>query len=486
MINFRPYQETFTADISSAFREGCRRVVGSMATGSGKGTVAAGMAQRAAAKGRMVLILAHRKELIEDLSNRIGSAGVPHGVIAANRSMDLSLPVQIASVDTIARRLHQVPAPTLIIQDEAHHLIVGNKWGKVIAAWPNAFLVGLTATPERLSGEGLGEGHGGYFQRLILGPSPQWLTDEGYLSRAKILQPPPCDELSSIKRFDTVTGREKVQQIMMRPQAIGDPVGYYRRYIAPVHTGTVLGFCVSIPHAEMMEEMYRREGIPSASLSGKTDPQLRRQMIADLGTGKLRALFSCEIISEGTDIPSVTGVQLFRPTDSLTLYLQQVGRCLRTIYAKGYDLETTEGRLAAIDAGGKPFSVVLDHVGNSHRHGYPTDLHPWSLEGKAKRKQGERPPSVKVCPSCFCSMPSASQKCPECGHQFVAERRELEHIDGELIEVDPAQVARQKKREQATARTLDQLIALGKERNMRYPHVWARKVLAARQQRAAA
>jgi DNA repair protein RadD len=463
VINLRPYQETFTADISAAFRAGCRRVVGTMATGSGKGTVAAAMAQRAAEKGHRVLILAHRKELIEDLSNRIGNAGVPHGVIAANRSMDLSLPVQVASVDTIARRLHQVPAPTLIIQDEAHHLIVGNKWSKVIATWPNAHLVGLTATPERLSGEGLGEGHGGYFQRLILGPSPQWLTDEGYLSRAKILQPPPCDELSSIKRFDTVTGREKVRQIMMRPQAIGDPVGYYRRKIAPVHTGTVLGFCVSIPHAQMMEEMYRREGIPSASLSGKTDPQLRRQMIADLGTGKLRALFSCEIISEGTDIPSVTGVQLFRPTDSLTLYLQQVGRALRVCE-------------------GKQYAVVLDHVGNSHRHGFPTDEHAWSLEGKAKRKQGERPPSIKVCPECFASAPSTTQKCDECGHRFITtERRQLEHVDGELFEVDLTQVVRQRKRDQATAQTLEDLVELGKRRGMKNPRGWARHVLAARQ-----
>lgn len=432
-----------------------------MATGSGKGTVAAAMAQRAADKGRRVLILAHRKELIEDLSGRIRSAGVDHGMIAANRSMDLSHLVQVASVDTIARRLHLIPAPSLIIQDEAHHLIIGNKWGKVISTWPNAYLVGLTATPERLSGEGLGEGHGGYFQRLILGPTPEWLTEHGYLSRARVLAPPAADELGAIKRFDTATGKAKAAQILMKPQAIGDPIGYYRREIAPIHSGTVLGFCVSVAHAQAMEQLYRAAGIPAACLDGGTDPVLRRRMIADLGAGQLKALFSCEIVSEGTDIPSVTGVQLFRPTDSLTLYLQQVGRGLRVV-------------------DGKPYAVVLDHVGNSCRHGLPTDHREWSLEGKTGRKStGERALSVKVCPACFCALPSGKPKCPDCGHQFVAERRELEHVDGELQEV---QFQRQeRKREQGQAQTLEQLVDVGRRRGMKNPRGWARHVLAARQ-----
>jgi superfamily II DNA or RNA helicase len=423
------------------------------------------MAQRAADKGYRVMILAHRKELIEDLSGRIGAAGIDHGMIAANRSMDLSRSVQVASVDTIAKRLHLIPAPTLIIQDEAHHLIVGNKWGKVIAAWPKAYLVGLTATPERLSGEGLGEGYGGYFQRLILGPTPQWLTDQGFLSRARVLAPPATDELTSIKRFDTVSGKSKVQKIMMRPQAIGDPVGYYRREIASIHTGTVLGFCVSIPHAEMMAQLYQDAGIPAAFLSGKTDPLLRRQMIADLAAGKLKALMSCEIVSEGTDIPSVTGVQLFRPTDSLALYLQQVGRGLRV-------------------CDGKPHAVVIDHVGNSNRHGLPTEDRPWSLEGKAGRKDaGERAPSVKICPRCFSAMASRLPQCQECGHQFAPERREIEHIPGQLVEVEARQLQlqREQRREQSEATTLEALIDVGKRRGMKNPRGWARHVLAARQ-----
>jgi superfamily II DNA or RNA helicase len=181
-------------------------------------------------------------------------------------------------------------------------------------------------------------------------------------------------------------------------------------------------------------------------------------MIADLGSGVLKALFSCEIVSEGTDIPSVAGVQLFRPTDSLSLYLQQVGRGLRK-------------------CDGKPYAVVLDHVGNSHRHGLPTDDREWSLEGKAGRQGGEKAPSVKVCPACFAAMPSARQTCPDCGHQFTPERRELQHVEGELVEVQ----RREAKREQGAAQTLEDLIQIGKRRGMKNPRGWARHVLAARQ-----
>ena len=456
-IELRPYQQSFTAAISQSLRIH-RRVVGTMATGSGKGTVAAHMAATAAARGHRVYVLAHRKELIEDLSGRIGGHGVPHGLIAAGRSMDFSQRIQVASIDTIARRLHRVPAPTLIIQDEAHHLIEGNKWGKVIGAWPDAYLVGLTATPERLSGEGLGEGHGGFFRDLVLGPTPQWLTDQGFLARAKVLAPPGAD-LSSIRNFDTPTGKAKAAEILKAGQAMGDPVGHYRREIAPIHNGTVLGFCINVAAATAMADLYREAGIPAAALDGKTDPLLRRQLIRDLGDGVLKALFSCEIVNEGTDIPSVAGVQLLRPTGSLSLYLQQVGRGLRR-------------------CDGKPYAVVLDHVGNSNRHGLPIDERSWSLEGKVRRQSGERALSVRVCPRCFACLPSGQPVCSECGHEFAPERRTITTVEGELVEVEARQ--RENRRERATASTLDELIAVGRRRGMKNPHGWARHVMAAR------
>ena len=189
-VALRPYQLQLLEDIRSAMRQGHRRVLAVMPTGSGKGTTIAAMVAAAAARGHRVLILAHRAELIADLSQRIHGFGINHGIIAAGYREDLSQPVQVGSVQTVARRLGRIPPPSMIIQDEAHHLVAGNMWGKVIEAWPQAFLIGKTATPERLSGEGLGEGHGGFFTAMVLGPDAAWLTANDFLVPARIFAPP--------------------------------------------------------------------------------------------------------------------------------------------------------------------------------------------------------------------------------------------------------------------------------------------------------
>jgi superfamily II DNA or RNA helicase len=121
-------------------------------------------------------------------------------------------------------------------------------------------------------------------------------------------------------------------------------------------------------------------------------------------------------------------------------------------------------------------AVVLDHVGNTQRLGHHLEDREWTLEGTPKRDR-EKSPSVKVCPKCFAAMASAKQVCPDCGHEFQVERRELEHVDGELVEVQ----RREAKREQGQAQTLEDLIQIGKRRGMKNPRGWARHVLAARQ-----
>jgi superfamily II DNA or RNA helicase len=181
-------------------------------------------------------------------------------------------------------------------------------------------------------------------------------------------------------------------------------------------------------------------------------------LLERLGTGDLKVLTSCSLIGEGVDVPSVAGCILLRPTQSLSLHLQMIGRCLRP-------------------APGKTHAVILDHVGNTLRHGLPTDDREWSLEGIQKR-QREAAPSVRVCPACFCAMRSGTPQCPECGHQFQPERRELEHVEGELQEV----IARQARRaEQSSAQSLEDLIRIGHRRGMANPRGWARHVLAARE-----
>jgi len=460
VVELRPYQEQLLEDIRTSMRRGYRRVLAVMPTGAGKGTTIAVMVSNAAERGHRVLILAHRAELIADLSQRIHGLGINHGILANGYREDLRHPVQVGSVQTVVRRLGRIPPPSMVIQDEAHHLVAGNMWGRVIDAWPRAYLIGKTATPERLSGEGLGEGHGGYFQDMVQGPDAAWLTEQGFLVPARIFAPPGID-LSGIKRFDTTKGRHEADDRLKQGQAMGDAVSHYRRTIQDTHNGTAIAFCCSVAHADAVAEAFRAQGISAAALDGTMDRGHRRRLIADLGAGVLKVLTSCDIISEGTDIPSVTGGIGLRPTDSLGLHLQQMGRILRP-------------------CPGKPYAAWNDHVGNTLRHGLPTDPREWSLEGRPKGKA--RKPSdaipIRICPACFSAIPSTANPCPECGHEVEQARRKLEVVEGDLRELTGAELRRQERREVAQARTREELETIARDRG--YKPGWVQHMLAAR------
>ena len=439
-----------------------------MPTGAGKGQTIGAIARGAAGKGRRVLVLAHRAELIEQLTSTVRAWGLEPDVIAPGRTLQ-GRQVAVGSVHTVARRLELLPAPDLIIQDEAHHLVAGNIWGRVINAWPDAHLIGKTATPERLDGKGLGVEAGGYFEALVLGPSAGWLVEQGWLARPKVFSWPGARN-SKLRRRMGEFDLEQAAQTFGDRAAIGDAVSHYRRRL---HPGTAICFCCTIEHAEQLAGAFRAAGIRAASVSGATPADQRKRLIAGLGTGEVEVLSSCMIISEGTDIPSVGGAILMRPTASLSLYLQMVGRALRP-------------------AAGKQEAVILDHVGNAHRHGLPTDEREWNLAGR-RRREGLSIP-IKDCPLCFCSCPSAAQVCPDCGHLFLAEerdeqRRGLQQLEGELVEVTGAARHRPKpKRQQqgprrthpaAGCRTFEELLEREQERG--YKSGWARHVWGARQ-----
>jgi superfamily II DNA or RNA helicase len=456
-VSLRPFQTAAVAEIRGALMSGHRAVLFVLPTGGGKTFTFVHIAEQAAIRGNRVCILVHRQELVDQASRSLHAIGCNHGIIAAGYRQDLRQGVQVASVQTLARRLHIIPPDffQLLIVDEAHHAVAGT-WAKVLAAMPRARVLGVTATPERLDGRGLGD----QFSAMVQGPDAAWLTAEGFLVAARVFAPPGID-LTSVKRFDTRKGRHDADDILRQGQAMGDAVSHYRRTIEPHHNGTAIAFCCSVAHAEAVAEAFRAQGIPAATLDGSMDRGVRRRTIADLGAGVLKVLTSCDIISEGTDIPSVTGAILLRPTDSLGLHLQQVGRVLRP-------------------CPGKDHAVVNDHVGNTLRHGLPTDPRDWSLEGRPKgrgRKASDAIP-IRICPACFSAIPSAANPCPECGHEVPVARRELVTVAGDLREMTGAELRRQERREVVRARTRDELEALARSRG--YRPGWVAHMLAAR------
>ena len=433
-----------------------------------------------------MLVLAHRWELIEQLRGTLRAWGLEPDLIAPGHPLE-GRQVGVSSVQTVARRLDQLQAPDLIIQDEAHHLVAGNLWGQIISAWPSAQLIGTTATPERLDGKGLGVAAGGFFEALVLGPSAAELVEQGWLVRPQVFSWPlnQASQGQSPKQQDPMgqgpdgqdpggQGEFDLQaaaQVFGNRAAIGDAISHYRRRL---HPATAIVFCCTTAHAEQLAGAFRAAGFRSAAVSGTTPTALRRRLIAGLSSGEVEVLTSCMLISEGTDIPSVGGAILLRPTASLALYLQMVGRALRP-------------------APGKSEAVILDHVGNAHRHGLPTEERTWTLAGR-RRRQGVSIP-IKDCPRCFCSCPSAATLCPDCGHLFVVgereeQRRGLQQVAGELAlfsgrarhRPKPSQGDQQRPRPQSASagcRSLEELLRREEERG--YKPGWAKHVWTARQ-----
>ena len=441
-MNLRPYQQALVDQIRLQYQLGHRKVLAVLPTGAGKTVCFSHIAQAAAKKGNRVLIAVHRQELLDQACRSLPMA---HGVIAANRAMDLSAAVQVASVQTLARRLHKLPRDffQLVIIDEAHHSN-SDTWARTLEHFHQAHLLGVTATPIRLDGRGLGE----HYQAMVEGPSAAWLTDNGYLAPARVLAPPGFDTTGLRKRmgdFDTKDAEHRIGTIM------GDCVGHYRKHL---DGQTAIAFCCSVAHAEAVASLFQCNGIPAASIDGSMTSEQRRDLLQALGTGRIKVLTSCALIGEGVDVPSVGGCILLRPTASTSLHLQMIGRCLRP-------------------SPGKAAAVVLDHVGNTLRLGHHLELREWTLEGLAKRDRSAAP-SVKVCPQCFAAMASQAKQCGECGHTFAAEVRELQQVEGELVELQRQQA----KREQGGAQSLQDLRELAQQRG--YKRGWAERVYQAR------
>ncbi|MBU8540835.1 DEAD/DEAH box helicase [Falsiroseomonas tokyonensis] len=411
-IQLRPYQDDAVERVRQAYRAGARAPLLVAPTGAGKTVIFSYIAAGAAARGKRVLILAHRKELIRQASDKLTAAGVSHGIIAPGFTPKRDL-VQVASVQTLARRIASGVVPfDLIVVDEAHHAVAG-QWVTVAAAYPNALLLGVTATPERLDGRGLGVEAGGCFDAMVMGPTVAHLVAGGFLTPAKIFAPAEAPDLSGVRTKGGDYDASALSDAMATPKLVGDAVEHYRRHV-PGQPAIL--FSPSVAHAERMAEAFRAAGFRAVAASGSSLASERDAAIKGLGTGAVQVLCSCDLISEGLDVPAVSAVILLRPTKSLGLYVQQVGRGLRP-------------------APGKTHLTVLDHAGNTLRHGPPEMPREWSLQGRTKKKKAsDETPPARQCTNCFAVF-TPRPACPECGFEFPVKAREIEQVAGDLSDV---------------------------------------------------
>lgn len=352
-----------------------------------------------------------------------------------------------------------------ILVHNCHHASASS-WRKIIQSYPTAKLLGVTATPIRMDGKGLGTSAGGFFDTMIEGPSIRDLIAGEYLCPPRVYAPPTDFSAEGLRsKFGDFVQKE-IAAAVDKPVITGSAVDHYRKICA----GTpAITFCASVAHAEHVAAEFRAAGFRAASVDGTMDDGRRKSLINALGSGGLHVLTSCDIISEGTDIPVVGAAILLRPTQSTGLFLQQIGRALRV-------------------CPGKKHAIILDHVGNCLRHGMPDEVRTWSLDGEDRKAASKKPQTVlervKQCEKCYSVHPPAPV-CPFCG--FVYEGgRELEQVDGELAEITEEQaefMRRQRKREIGRAQTLEDLQAIARERG--YKPGWAKIIWNARKGRRA-
>lgn len=446
-MTFRPtpfdYQVKLIGGIYDAWRE-THNVVAVLPTGGGKSVVVGEIAENDARSPGQNVVMAHRQELVGQMSEHVANAGVKHRVlaprdvvaeiIASHREkygrsfVDPTASTAVGGVDTIlSRRVElaewgkQVKRWTI---DEAHHVLVGNKWGRAVELFPNAYGLGVTATPERPDGNGIGDksmNGNGVFGAMVIGPTTRELIDMGRLCEYEIAAPQSDIDLISLKVGDSGDYSPKsMREASKNSKIVGDVVEWYIR-LAFGKQGIV--FATDVETATEMANRFNLMGIPAAVVHGETDGGLRRDYIKRFRRRDLRILVNVDLFGEGFDVPGIEVVSMARPTASLIVYLQQFGRVLRTLE-------------------GKTRGLVIDHVGNVKRHGLPDKVRLWSLASRDRKKKpkvfdpDEIP--VKTCGNvelpCVRSYSALLPCCPYCGWSPVPRSggRSIEQVDGDL------------------------------------------------------
>lgn len=460
LIKLRSYQETAVAEIRTAFRAKQKCVLFVLPTGAGKTYTFSYIVDASALKGKRAMIIVHRKELLKQASKSLRAMGVEHGIIAPWATPNPRAAIQIASVDALASRLakNRIYNVDFIVFDEAHHVLLDNKWGRVWKSLGEPQCLGVTATPKRGDGKGLGAHCGGIFHAMVVGPSVREIVAMGSLIAPKVLgcsEPPSIEgiKLDSKGELDN----DELAKRTDKPHLIGDAVKHYTE-VCP--GALAVAFCVNAKHAIHVRDAFNAAGYKFALLMGEphVSSSERDNVIRQLEAGELDGVTTVSLVSEGFDLPGLVCCLMLRALASEAEFQQQAGRVMRT-------------------ADGKEYSYLLDHAGNVGRwedgefhvkHGLPTADRVHSLDGRKKKVRGEQATvdktSLMQCKECFATFPPPVETfdadgsvavtkmglplhecCPECEAVLpvvVVPERKIEQFDGKLGEITEEMIAK--------------------------------------------
>jgi DNA repair protein RadD len=442
-MQLRNYQSNFKNDIYTSWQH-VQNVLAVLATGGGKTPVIANIITEHHGISKAI---AHRRELISQISTKLALCGLRHNIMAPTNIIkwiiqlhveetgrsyyDANALCTVASVDTIKSRKDKLKNilynTTLWVTDECHHILKKNKWGAAIELLPNARGLGMTATPCRADGYGLGRHADGVFDIIVEGPDTRKLITAGYLCDYKIFAPP-----SDLIMNGAPVGAKgdwspkQLKQSAQKSCIVGDVIKHYLR-IAPGKLG--LTFATDLDTAANIVSKFKQAGVPAEMVCGTTPDKIRVELVRRLKRREILQLVNVNLYGEGVDIPEIEVVSMGRPTASFALYRQQFGRLTRK-------------------SQGKEYGILIDHVYNVKRHGLPDAKTIWTLN-RRERRPSKKPDGripTHTCLKCTAVYEALYTQCPECGFEYVpAERSKPEYVDGDLIELDTTVLAKMQK-----------------------------------------
>lgn len=425
-MKLRAYQTELINNIRRSILSGHKSIVSVLGCGGGKSIIQADISKSSTDKHNKVLFLVHRKELCEQITETF----IAHGV-------DMQL-CTVGMVQTISRHLDDISEPDIIITDEAHHS-TANTYKKIYDRFSNALRLGFTATPCRLNKGGLGE----VYDDLITSVSTQWLIENKYLSPYKYYSV----KLADTSQLHVKAGEYKADEVaalMQNKEIYGETVKQWEKLSKGKKT---IAYCASVQAAEETAEQFRKAGYTAESLNGNTPKELRTRIMQDFRDSKITILTNCDLFGEGLDVPDCECTILLRPTQSLTLYIQQSMRSMRYMPDKT--------------------AIITDHVGNCYTFGLPDDNREWSLEPKHKQESTVK---IRECTNCYAVYPPTLSKCPYCGAEAVKEIRTVDRktVDIDLVELKRKEDIRNTNYLDLNPKTWEEIVEIQKARGYKF------------------
>lgn len=396
-MELRPYQLELINKIKHQLITGKKSICAVLGCGGGKSIIQGCITASANKKNNRVLFLVHRKELCEQIKNTFTLCGV---------NWELT---NVGMVQTYTRHIDKLQTPHIIITDECH-LSTAKSYTKIYDAFPDAIKLGFTATPIRLNRGGLGD----IYDSLVAGVSTRWLIDNGFLADFKHYSIPVADTSTlHTKNGDYV--QTEVQELMEDKNIYGDTVDNWLKIAKGKKT---LVYCSSVKSSKETAEHFKSQGINAEHLDGNSSSDNRTEIMRKFRAGEVQVLCNCELFSVGLDVPDCECVILLRPTQSLTLYIQQAMRCMRS----------DKNNINKI-------GIIIDHVGNIYRHGFVDDNRDWTLSVKKRKEENEI--KIKECSNCFAVFDANKKQCPYCETEIniVKKTKDKKTVEIDLIEV---------------------------------------------------